>query len=45
MPASKGREGEEAILLQGHTDMVCEKNANVEHDFYKDGIELYESGG
>ena len=45
MPASKGREGEEAILLQGHTDMVCEKNANVEHDFYRDGIELYESDG
>ena len=45
MPASKGREDEEAILLQGHTDMVCEKNADVEHDFYKDGIELYESDG
>ena len=45
MPASKGREDEDAILLQGHTDMVCEKNADVEHDFYKDGIELYESGG
>ena len=45
MPASLGREGEEAILLQGHTDMVCEKNADVEHDFYKDGIELCESDG
>ena len=45
MPASKGRESEDAILLQGHTDMVCEKNAEVEHDFYKDGIELYESEG
>lgn len=45
MPASRGREGEEAILLQGHTDMVCEKNADVEHDFYNDGIELYESNG
>ena len=44
MPASEGREGEDAILLQGHTDMVCEKNAGVEHDFYNDGIELYESG-
>ena len=45
MPASLGREGDEAILLQGHTDMVCEKNADVEHDFYRDGIELYESDG
>ena len=43
--ASEGREGEDAILLQGHTDMVCEKNADVEHDFYSDGIELYESDG
>ena len=45
LPASKGREGEDAILLQGHTDMVCEKNADVEHDFSKDGIELYETYG
>ena len=45
LPASVGREGEDAILLQGHTDMVCEKNAGVEHDFSKDGIELYESNG
>ena len=42
LSASEGREGDEAILLQGHTDMVCEKNAGVEHDFYNDGIELYE---
>ncbi len=45
LPASKGRENEDGILLQGHTDMVCEKNAGVEHDFYKDGIEIYESDG
>ena len=45
LPASEGREGEDAVLLQGHTDMVCEKNADVEHDFYNDGIELYESNG
>ena len=45
LPASKGRENEDGILLQGHTDMVCEKNAGVEHDFYSDGIELYESDG
>lgn len=45
MPASKGRENEDALLLQGHTDMVCEKNADVEHDFMTDGIELYERDG
>ena len=45
LPASCGREGEDAILLQGHTDMVCEKNADVEHDFSKNGIELCESDG
>lgn len=39
--ASEGREGENAILLQGHTDMVCEKNSDTEHDFEKDPLELY----
>lgn len=37
-PASKGYEGRSTIVLQGHTDMVCEKNAGVEHDFAKDPI-------
>lgn len=45
LPATKGREGEDALLLQGHTDMVCEKNADVEHDFFNEGIELVESDG
>ena len=45
LPASEGREDEEAILLQGHTDMVCEKNADVEHNFFTQGIELLESDG
>ena len=35
----------EPILLQGHTDMVCEKNAGVEHDFDCDPLELYEKDG
>lgn len=39
--ASEGREGESAILLQGHTDMVCEKNSDTEHDFEKDPLKLY----
>jgi len=45
MPASVGRENEPALLLQGHTDMVCEKNSGVEHDFLNDGIKLYEKDG
>ena len=28
-PASKGYEGKETIILQGHMDMVCEKNDNI----------------
>ena len=31
-------EDRETIILQGHVDMVCEKNSDVEHDFYKDPI-------
>lgn len=40
LPASEGREGEPALLLQGHTDMVCEKNRDTEHDFTKDPLKL-----
>ena len=44
-PATKGRESEPALLLQGHTDMVCEKNDGVIHDFDTEGIDLYEEDG
>lgn len=40
LPASEGREGEPALLLQGHTDMVCEKNNDTVHDFTKDPLKL-----
>lgn len=43
--ATKGREKEKAVLLQGHTDMVCEKNADTEHDFLRDGLKLYVENG
>lgn len=33
------------LLLQGHTDMVCQANNGTEHDFEKDGIELYTEDG
>ena len=39
--ATKGRENEPMILLQGHTDMVCEKDGNVNHDFTSDALKLY----
>ena len=45
MTGSKGREREEHVLLQGHTDMVCEKDESVTHDFFTDGIKLYVDNG
>lgn len=33
-----------SIALQGHLDMVCEKNAGTVHDFRKDPIELVRKG-
>jgi dipeptidase D len=43
-PASAGREGVKSVCLQGHLDMVCEKNAGKVHDFSKDPIELVRKG-
>ena len=40
-PASKGYEDALPVILQAHTDMVCEKNKGVEHDFDKDPLDLY----
>lgn len=36
--ASKGYEGSKPVILQGHIDMVCEKNKDTQHDFTKDPI-------
>ena len=36
--AAPGYEDVPAIVLQSHSDMVCEKNEGVEHDFRKDPI-------
>ena len=38
VPASQGSEGEPTIVLQAHTDMVCEKTPDSPHDFSKDPI-------
>jgi len=45
-PASKGYENAPGIILQGHMDMVCEKNKGTTHDFLKDPITLvYDKDG
>lgn len=38
-PGSPGYEHSDVIILQGHTDMVCEKELEVEFDFTKDSIQ------
>lgn len=38
--ATPGLEHVPAIMIQGHMDMVCEKDSGVEHDFYKEGLDL-----
>lgn len=38
--ATKGYESTAPIMLQGHMDMVCEKNADSTHDFLCDGLKL-----
>ncbi len=38
--AATGYEGTAPLLLQGHMDMVCEKNADSTHDFLSDGLTL-----
>jgi len=42
--ATPGKEKLPTIILQSHVDMVCEKNADVKHDFEKDPIETYVDG-
>ena len=39
-PATAGYENCPGVILQGHMDMVCEKNKDVDHDFEKDPIDL-----
>jgi dipeptidase D len=39
-PETSGMEDKPTVILQGHMDMVCEKNSNVDFDFSKDSIQL-----
>lgn len=43
-PASPGKEKVKSICLQGHLDIVWEKNKDKVHDFLKDPIELVRKG-
>ena len=44
VPATQGYENAPAVVLQGHLDMVCEKNETVDFDFTKDAIRLVRDG-
>lgn len=39
-PATKGYENCPGVILQGHMDMVCEKNKDTDHNFVTDPIKL-----
>jgi dipeptidase D len=43
-PASAGMEGKPTICLQGHLDMVHQKNNDTVFDFATDGIKMYIDG-
>lgn len=43
-PARPGREGAPMAVLQGHLDMVCEKNEGTLHDFNVDPIKVIRDG-
>lgn len=43
-PATKGYENKTGIVLQGHLDMVAEKNSDVTHDFENDPIQPFIDG-
>jgi dipeptidase D len=42
--AAPGMENAPGVILQGHLDMVGEKNSDVEHDFSKDPIQPEKKG-
>src|SRR5208337_2220761 len=43
-PARPGREAAPMALLQGHLDMVCEKNEGTPHNFDTDSIKIVRDG-
>ncbi|HOP05518.1 MAG TPA: aminoacyl-histidine dipeptidase [Tenuifilaceae bacterium] len=43
-PATPGMENRKGVILQGHLDMVPQKNSDKVHDFEKDPIDAYIDG-
>ena len=43
-PATPGMENRKPIVLQGHLDMVCQKNNDTNFDFDTQGIDMYVDG-
>ena len=43
-PGTHGYEDSEPVIIQGHMDMVCEKNADKQHDFLTDPIKIITDG-
>src|SRR5690606_30175675 len=43
-PGTPGYENSLTVILQGHMDMVCEKEESCSHDFSKDPIKLKVEG-
>jgi dipeptidase D len=44
IPATAGHENALPVLIQGHVDMVCEKNSGTKHDFSRDPIRIRVDG-
>ena len=43
-PASAGYEGHEPVIIQGHMDMVCEKDPECPINFETDGLDITHDG-
>lgn len=44
VPSAPGKENAPTVILQSHTDMVCEKNKATPHDFSRDPIRMRING-
>jgi len=44
VPASEGCQDAPTVVMQGHLDMVCEKNSDVDFDFATQPIDAYIAG-
>ena len=43
-PASPGMEDRVTVVIQGHLDMVCQKNEDTDFDFETQGIDMFVDG-